>query len=178
MRRLTDFVIICSCLSIGAPYGLQSGIWVLLASASVGLFWLLQSRQNNELGLNFSFLFLGGACAAGIFFDHSPIWSLTNMIILLAAWNLDRFRRDGNIYSADMEEMESEKDLFHHRLKRLGIVSLFGWGLGLVALNIRVDISFSAALVLGSVLVISLGMIFRLLREDNHREGPSGPMGP
>ena len=178
MRRFTDFIIIGTSLALGVPYALGGHIWVLFASASVGFFWLLQSRQNAELGLNLCFLFLAGVCAAGTFIDHSPIWILTNMVLLLVTWNLDHFCRDRNLFPADMEDGESIKNIFLHRLKRLGVASALGWGLGLAALEIRVTINFSTALVLASILVISLAMFIRLLRRDDHREDSSSLMGP
>ena len=178
MRRFTDFIIIGTSLALGVPYALGGHIWVLFASASVGFFWLLQSRQNAELGLNLCFLFLAGVCAAGTFIDHSPIWILTNMVLLLVTWNLDHFCRDRNLFPADMEDGESIKNIFLHRLKRLGVASALGWGLGLAVLEIRVTINFSTALVLASILVISLAMFIRLLRRDDHREDSSSLMGP
>ena len=69
MRKVADFFIIATTLSIGAEYVLDGLLWLVIACGSVGLVWLLQSHHGAVLGLNFCFLFLAVLNVAGSFFD-------------------------------------------------------------------------------------------------------------
>ena len=173
MRKVADFLIIATVLSIGAQYALDGLLWLVIACGFVGLFWLLQSHHRAELGLNFSFLFLAVLNIAGAFLDHHPVWILTNMVLLLVAWNLDHFDRDLQKYVGNGQKEYHINDLFPARFQRLSIVMGLGWGLGMLALNLRISVGFFGAVILAFVVVISLGQIARLLWGGDRKKGSS-----
>ncbi len=51
-------------------------------------------------------------------------------------------------------------------LKRLGITAGLGWLLGALALGVRLNFSFTGALALGLLLVLSLGLAMRRMTRN------------
>jgi len=173
VRKFADFAIITSFLGISAQYALDGRWWVVLACVIVGALWFFQSHRRAELGLDVSLLFLAGAGCAGIFMDHNQVWTLTSLVILLVAWDLDHFSRDLQQYSRDNNRAKSESVLIQTHLKRLGITVGLGWGLGVVALELRVSIGFAGAVVLASLALLVLRQVVQLLRREAGDENPS-----
>ncbi len=175
MRRVADFTIIIAAFGISAQYALDERWWVVLSCFMVGVIWLLQSHHGAGLGLNFSLLFFAGTGAAGMFFNHNQVWIMTDLVLLLVAWNLDHLSRDLQQYSMAGKERSSANSLVRTRLKRLGVAAVLGWGLGMIALNVRISIGFTSALILASIAVLGLGGAIRYLIRKDDEENPSKP---
>lgn len=177
MRKVADFLIIATTLSIGVEYALDELLWLVIACGSVGLVWLLQSHHGSVLGLNFCFLFLAILNVAGSFLDHHPVWILTNMVLLLVAWNLDHFFRDLKEYEGQGLKGDNKINLFSARVQRLLILVGLGWGLGMFALTIKISIGFFSVVILAFIVVISLGQIVHMLWERDREKGSSKSPG-
>ncbi len=85
---------------------------------------------------------------------------LLALLFALGAWDLIRFQRriEHSPFSEGILKIEKR------HLTLLGLVLLGGGILAVVMLTARMQISFSIMLVLGVILIISLGQIIRMLR--------------
>jgi len=170
VRKVVILAIVAASLGTGFTYLPDDRWWMVLVCGSVGVLWLLQLRFGSELIQNVSFLFLAGAGGVGIFYRYNSIWLLTNMVILLIAWDLDRFIRVLQPFSMDQAGKNNVSALFRAHLIRLGIVSGLGWGLGVVALIVQISLNFTSALVLGLLALLSLLQAVRFLRREGDYE--------
>jgi hypothetical protein len=161
VRRVAYLAIVAASLGAGFPFALDGRWWVVLACGLVGALWLLQSTRDVELRPTAIFLFLVGACGAGTFLSYNSVWLLTNLVVTLIAWDLDRFTREFRLTTKDQPSNKNEQALFRAHLKRLGIVVLLGWSLGVVALNVRISLNFGSALILSTLSLLSLRLVVR-----------------
>jgi hypothetical protein len=150
---------VAASLGVGFPFALDGRWWVVLACGLVGALWLLLSNRDAELRPTASFLFLIGACGAGTFLSYNSVWLLTNLVVTLIAWDLDRFTREFQLTSKGQPSNKNEQAVFRAHLKRLGIVVLLGWSLGVVALNVRISLNFVSAMILVTLLLLSLRQV-------------------
>jgi hypothetical protein len=171
MRRVAYLAIVAASLGTGLQYALDDRWWVVLACGLVGALWLLQSKYGAELRPTVSLLFLAGVGGVGTFFSYNPVWLLTNLLVALIAWDLDHFTRDYQQFSVGQARESDDPALFKAHLKRLGIVAMLGWSLGVVALNVQFSLNFASALTLSLLALLSLRQIVRYLgREGGYEE--------
>ncbi len=167
MRRIAVFSILAASFGIGMQFALNQRWWGVLASVLAAALWLYPSQNKPEQMAGVSFLFLGALVLVGIFLGYSPMGALTSFVILLIAWDLDRF---ASILLKFLEDRNREKyysKLVFSHIKRLGMVAGLGWCFGMIALNVRVSTSFAGALVLSLLLLISLYAVVRLSPENH-----------
>jgi hypothetical protein len=84
-------------------------------------------------------------------------------VLLLVAWDLDHYTRVHQEFEKDQTNIKTASTLFYAHLKRLGVIAGLGWCLGILALNLRVQISFFVALVLISLAILGLRQVTRYL---------------
>jgi len=170
MYRFAVLAIVTATLGTGSIYLLDDRWGMVLLCGVVGILWLLQFKYHVELMPILSFLFFTGAVGVGIFLKYNSIWLLTDMVILLIAWDLDRFTREIQPFSKDQERKNDVSALFRAHLKRLGIVALTGWSLGVVALRVQISLNFIGAMVLGLLALLSFLQIVRYFRQQVDQE--------
>jgi hypothetical protein len=169
VRRIAYLAIVAASLGGGVQYALDDRWWVVLACGLAGALWLLQSKYGAELRPTVSLLFLAGVGGVGTFLSYNPVWLLTNLVVTLIAWDLDHFTRDLQQFSMGQTRNTEEPALFRAHLKRLGIVVILGWCLGVVALNAQISLNFTGALILSLLALLSLRQVVRYLdREGGH----------
>jgi hypothetical protein len=85
---------------------------------------------------------------------------LPTLLFALVFWDIARFQRR----MADSPASQKLTDIERRHLSLLGVVIAVGGVAALITQAIQVQLSFAVILILGVVLVISLGQIYRLLR--------------
>jgi hypothetical protein len=170
MRRIAYLAIVAASLGTGLQYALDDRWWVVLACGLAGALWLLQSKYGVELRPTVSLVFLVGVGGVGTFLSYNPVWLLTNLVVALIAWDLDHFTRDYQQFSLGQARKSDNPALFGAHLKRLGIVAMLGWSLGVVALNVQISLNFTGALILGLLALLSLRQVVRYLGREGGYE--------
>lgn len=163
MRKIALIVIAVVSISIGIPFGINGQWWGVTACSLIGILWLLPTRfySNFRSALClFGFSFLG---VLGFIFGHSPWLLLTDFVLLLVAWDLDHYSYLFHTYEQDQANRKMASSHFYAHLNRVGLLAAFGWLLGVVALNIRVQINFSFALLLILLVFLILRQVARSL---------------
>lgn len=172
MRKAANIAIIAASLGVGSQYALDDRWWVVLACGLAGTLWLFQSKQDADLIPAISTLFLVGVCGTGTFLNYNLVWLLTSLVVILIAWDLDRFTRDFEQFSMGQASKKDDPALFRAHLVRLGIVVILGWSLGVVALNVQVSFNLPGALILGTLALLSLRLFMRFLDRESDPENP------
>jgi hypothetical protein len=145
-----------------------SGRWIwMTAILLVGLLWLTEPWHGGRWVATLALLLFSAVAGVGVLLGFSTFWLLTSMVIVLVAWDLDHF---GN-YLAEAPEIRNETELTARHLRRLGFVSVSGWFLGIVALNVQVRLNFVLTLALAIVIIFALsGGIRQMRRESTKNE--------
>lgn len=132
-----------------------------VAALGLGLWgWIGWKKMQ---GARIADLFLGGMVLLvmiGGLLHLMAYLLLPALLAALGAWDLIRFQ--GRIGHPPFSESVLEIEKQH--LTLLGFVLLAGGILASLMLIARIQISFSVSLVLGVILIISLGQVVRLLR--------------
>jgi hypothetical protein len=167
---LAVLAIAAASLGTGFTYSLDDRWWIVLACVLAGVLWSFQSKIGPEVIKALSFLFLAGAVGMGIYYQYHSIWLLTNMVILLIAWDLDHFTRVLQPFSNDQARKKRVSDLFRAHLLRLGAAALAGWSLGVAAIRVQIALSFLGALGLSVFTLLSLLLAVRYLKQESDQE--------
>lgn len=163
MRKAANLAILAAVVLGALPYALGERWWVVVACALIGVLWLAPTGPGANLFPTLSTFFLTGVCAAGVFLDHPSSWLLTTLVMILAAWDLDSYARDHQPFLEEPNKAAGSA-LFRAHLERLGIIVLVGWSLGMVALYLRIPLSFVGAAVLGALALLGLRLGIRLVQ--------------
>ena len=172
MRKTALIAILIAALSIGLPYAFNRRWWGLIMPLLAGSLWFFglppyhtrpADQRKGNLSSALSFFTLAGFGSAGIFFGYSPIWALTSFVLLLIAWDLNHYTQIHQAFKDQESNKKTVLELFYAHLQRLAILAGLGWGLGLLALNIRTQINFTIALLLIFVMITSLRQVARYL---------------
>ncbi len=162
MRRLLVISIGLATLCLLAafvPYGRQE--WAL-AIVLVSSLWLTAPlhglHQVSTLALS-SFVALA---VVGVLLELPTLWLLCGVVAALLAWDLNYFCD----YLDDVAKVRNSAELARAHLKRLGITAGLGWLLGALALAVRLRFNFAGTLVLGLLLVLSLGLALRRMKQE------------
>jgi hypothetical protein len=163
MRKIALMMIMVVTISIGIPFGINGQWWGVIACSLTGILWLLPTRFYSNLRtamclLGFSFLGV-----LGFLFGHSPWLLLTNFVLLLIAWDLDHYSYIFYNYEQDQDNRKMARLHFYAHLKRLGLLAALGWLLGALAMNIRIQINFSIALLFILLVFLFLRQVARTL---------------
>ena len=142
-------------------FGLER-YWVgTIAAAGLGLWsWYDFKKREWVWGVD---LFLVGAVmlvTIGAILKLRLYLLLPTLIFALVFWDLARFQRR----MADSPASQKLVEIESRHLGLLSIVVILGGFAALITLVFQVQLSFVVILILGVVLVISLGQIYRLLR--------------
>jgi hypothetical protein len=167
VRKFAHLAIFAAFLGIAVPHALDRRWWLLLSCGLVTTLWLIQSRRAVAWVSNPSFGFLAFAAAAPVFFDHNPLWALTNLVILLLALDLDAFSRDLDSVTGSESSQKDHAPLIAAHLRRLALVAGLGWGLGWVALNLQLSFGFAVILGLAFLMFLAFGQVVRLWRQQD-----------
>jgi hypothetical protein len=166
MRKLAITLVVVLTIAIGLPYLLSQQWWGLIICLFAGVLWSFPSAYRMDLRSIISLIIFVILGTLGIFFNQDPLWSLTSFFLLLVTWDMDRYSRIYREFEMDPYNQNESSILLYAHLKRLLMVAGLGWLLGWVVLNIRVQISFSIALLLIVFLVLSLRQAALYLSRD------------
>lgn len=163
MRAFTAAMIGLAALGLAAGYA-TSGRWIwMTAILLTGLLWLTEPWHGGRWVATLALLFFPAVAGAGVLLGYSAFWLLTSLVILLVAWDLDHFCN----YLADAPDIPNETELTARHLRRLGMISVSGWLLGIIALNVQVRLNFLLTLALAALIVIALSGAIRQMRREN-----------
>lgn len=152
----------CASLILAILYA-WAEMWVWAAAILLlGVLWLAQSWHGQRWLPTLALLLLILAALMGAFFNLSSFWLLTSLVAALIAWDLDYFSSTLD----DAPDIRDEASLKRRHFQRLGIVAGLGWLMGVAALNVRFTFGFSLTLLLGLVLIASLGGAIRHIRRE------------
>ena len=107
--------------------------------------------------------FFMGAAALGLLLGLGSGWILVGVAAVLCAWDLDHFAQ--RLRSAG--RVEGARELERRHLLRLLAVSGLGFLLAAIALGLKLELGFGAAVFLGLLVVISLSQLVGLLRRES-----------
>jgi hypothetical protein len=147
--------------ALSLAYGLEQ-FWVgSIVALGLGLWsWLGMNKFQGAWSAN---LFFGGVVllvTIGSLLDLIPYLLFIAILGALGAWDLIRFQKRIEHSPKSEGILQIEK----RHLKLLGITFLIGGTLAGVLVTVRMQISFGVALVLGVILIITLGEIIRAVR--------------
>jgi hypothetical protein len=162
MKIVTAIATGCATLILATLYA-WAEMWVWAAAILLlGILWLAQSWHAQRWLPTLALLLLTLAVLMGAFFNLSSFWLLTGLVAALVAWDLDHF----SSILDDAPDIRDEANLKRRHFQRLGIAVGLGWLLGVAGLNMRFTFGFSLTLLLGLVLIASLGGAIRHIRRE------------
>jgi hypothetical protein len=144
-------------------YGL-AGLWIGVGLlAALGLLCLVGQWRGWDWVLSVGLVLFVTAAAIGLWLNLPAGWMLVGMVAALSAWDLDRFarrlKRAGHV--------ERARELERSHLWRLLVVDALGMAVAAVALGLRVEFGFGAALFLGLIAVLALSRAIGWLRRES-----------
>lgn len=163
MRKIALISIIAFTISMGFSYAINQQWLGVLACTLAGVIWVLPSEFLANQRSTFSLTMFTIIGLLGIFFSHPPIWTLTNFVFLLIVWDLDHYARVFQDFEKQPVNQNKSTELFYAHLKRLGLIAVAGWSLGMIALNIQINISFTVALILILLAIFALRGVARYI---------------
>jgi hypothetical protein len=148
--------------ALALGYGLGGpwiGVGLILA---VGWLWLAGQWRGWGWVASSALVLLVGTAAFGLWLGLGTAWMLVSVVAALSAWDLDHFtqrlKRAGRV--------EGARALERTHLWRLLAVDGLGFTLGALALGLRIQFGFGAALVLGLLAVWGLSRVVGFLRRE------------
>jgi hypothetical protein len=159
-KRFFLAAILIASIALTLAYTIEL-IW-LGAFTAIGLGFLGWFGQNKQEMPWINDLFLAGVviqAIIGTLLGLRPYLLLPAVIGVLAAWDLARFQQR----LADAPISDSVRKIEKRHLSLLALALMSGGIFSGVVLTTRIHISFGIALVLGVILIISLGQVYRLL---------------
>jgi hypothetical protein len=136
--------------------------WVgAIAAAGLGL-WGWYDMKNREWDWGVDLFLLGAVIlvTVGAIMKLRPYLLLPALLLSLVFWDIARFQRR----MVDSSASQKLVDIERRHLGLLGVVIAVGGVVTFLTLTFQVQLSFAVILILGVVLVISIGQIYRLLR--------------
>lgn len=157
-------------LSIGVAAGLpalafaQGDLWAgSLGAGLLGCLWLaldgLSWRGLSSTGL----VLCTGLAGAGVALGLPAAGMLISLLAALTAWDLDDLRQ---ALESDAS-VQREAILKRQHLQRLLLVDLLGLVLGLVALQVSIELTLGLALLLGLATILGLNRAIAFLRRES-----------
>ena len=150
-------VILTAHFALGGLWG-----WVL-AIALMGLCWLAEPWHGARWVSTVALFFFAAVSALASVWVLPAFWSLSSLVFVLVAWDLDHFAH----YLGDVADVRNESELLRRHLRRLGLVAGLGWFSAVVTLRVRVTFDFVGALALGLLVIISLSGAIRQIRRES-----------
>jgi hypothetical protein len=159
-----SIVLTTSALALG--YGLN-GTWVgVILIAATGFVWLLGLRRGWRWVAPCGLVCYVIMAAIGLGMGSWNGWMLIGVVGALSAWDLDHFVRR----LRESGQVENTHALERRHFQRLLIVDSVGLLLGMVALGIRIEFSFSIGLLLAVLAAFGLTRAIGFLRRQGSSE--------
>jgi len=152
--------------ALALGYGL-GGLWPGVAVAGgFGALWLFSQRGRRTWPAAALLLGAAALAAAGLWLDLGAGWMLAGLVGALCAWDLDHWLRQ--MRGVEWNESSAARRLALEKghLSRLVAVAGVGLALGLVALAVRVRLSFFLAVLLGLLAAWGLSRAVAYLRRE------------
>ena len=156
---LGSSVVLATC-GLMAAYAIGA-LWVPAGTILVlGILWIAGCKRDwpllGSLMLGLSTL----AAAVGAWLGLRPVFLVVGLAAALSAWDLDHYWRE--LRNADV--VERRRTLSWHHLRRVLIVDGISLLCAAVALRVRIELSFAAALLLGLIALVGLSHAMGSLR--------------
>ncbi len=162
--KMYDFyhfsAIVIATLSLALSYFFQSawlGAGLILLS---GVLWLSEARKDLPWLASVMMLVFFGLGGYGAWLGYSSGLILIGIIATLAAWDMAYFWQ----HLQPSSKVEKETALKQAYLNRLGLVVGASFLLGSLALLIQFELNLGWALVVGFIVIITLGRVMRGIR--------------
>lgn len=161
--KLLTFSILLAAGTLGLGYAL-AGLWLgIVLIIMLGILWLRELKQKRDWPASGFLVCFVGLAVGGIHINAGAGWMLLGLIATLSAWDLHHFF----LRLAFVQESEVMKKLEHAHLRRLLIVNCLGLGLAGVALTLKIEIGFGAALLLTAIAIVCLSYFIGSLRRES-----------
>jgi hypothetical protein len=159
MRQIAAVCIALAGLTLALGY-LGGGLWIG-AAASLALcgLWLLGLWRGWHRLDPAGLAGLIGLAGIGVWFTRPPGLMLLGVVAALAGWDLARFAQRLRAVG----QIEGVEALGRAHLRRLALAGAAGLLLGVLALVIRVSLSFGAALLLAALALLGLSRVIGYL---------------
>lgn len=144
-------------------YALAARLGAVPVALGLGAGWLWSSYHTRQWIGDLCALGLLGTLLVGGLFNLPSGWLLGGMLALLAAWDLDHFRRR----SRQVERVEAGDALEQRHLTRLAVVLGSGGGLAGLSVLLRLHLNFAVALLLLLLAAVGLSRIVTRLRRQS-----------
>ena len=162
LKQITLVTIIFATVLIGLGYIVQNIIPGLLLTLAVGCGWGLVYYWKGWVRLNSPLAFIMFILAmAPVWSGRGFFWMFLGFVLTLVAWDLAQF--DNHLTA--MEKVVHQEKMIQAHLKRLFMLAGAGLLAGFVAVNIRFQLSFALALLLGLVIILALNRAVITMRE-------------
>ena len=154
--------IVAATAGISAAFMVGS-LWIPAAAiVLLGIVWAGARRARGDwIAWTMMGLFTVVA-AAGAWLELRPVFLVIGLTAAVSAWDLDHFRRQ--LDGADLVERRTV--LSQRHLRRLALVDAISIIAAAAALNVRVELSFAVAVLLGLVALIALSRTVSFIRRD------------
>ncbi len=163
IAKLLPISIILSASVLALGCGLN-GLWTWVEFVvAVGSLWLLGRWRGWGWMAFVGLASFVGAAAAALWLGVGAGWTLFGVTAALSAWDLDHFAQR----LSRVEQTDGTRALERRHLERLLIVDGLGLLLGAVALGIKIEFGFGAALLLGLIAVLGLSQAIGFLRRES-----------
>jgi hypothetical protein len=151
-------------LVAAAAFGL-AGAWVEVALLlALGVVWLAGQQRGWRWAGDAGLAGVTAAAAWGAWAELPIAWLLCAEVVALGAWDMERFERllarSGSVTNANA--------LWRGHALRLASVLAAGLLLALLALGVRVTLSFAWVIGLGSLALFGLSRAIGLLRRESN----------
>jgi hypothetical protein len=160
VRTLIAVAIGSATLLLALNYALTARWNWVAAIAAAGLLWLAGSWHGRRWVSSAALTVFTVTAAAGVILRFPPLWLLSSVVAVLAAWDLERFAH----YLGEVGDVRDEAELMRSHLRFLGFVVALGWCLGVVALSVRFTFDFVPTLALGLLVIMTLSGMIRYMR--------------
>ena len=156
---ITSLIVLALSLTAGLFLS-GSAVWAIIALL-LAAFWTFAHFRDWVWANSFSFLLLFIVIVLGTYVDVENIWLIIAIFSALVAWDISYWiSRRNRVQRVDHEDI-----MLNQHLRRLGGVLVIGLGLSLVALNLRLTLTFGWMLILGFVMILALSRVVMFLRE-------------
>jgi len=153
--------VVCT-LSFGLGFLLTGSHGLAVVAFSIGCLWTISHWKEWSWGDLAGFAIYSFLLAVGGWQGVAIPWLVVGIASLIITWDIARL-------SAQMKRVErivDEDGLIRRHLLRLGSLLVIGLCLSILALNLRLMLSFDLGLILSLVMIITLSRVITFLREN------------
>ena len=161
-RNIFWISLILTSIFLGTACWLK-GIWfytlvLAIPTLMMGISLVIAWSWISSIGLIFFMI----ACVTGLLFDLMPVLILAGATTAIISWDLVRFQR--RIYAVKPEVLSPILEKEH--LKRLLLVSVPGFVIPVIALQIKFQPSFGIIIGMVLILAVSLSYVTRVIKKE------------